>query len=116
MLAIAVAICVSLTSGCGSDKKPASGTGTDKKFTAAQQNLTIDKKDTPVETTFTNGDPKEVSPKEDNGVKAEVKDKKVVFTWTGDLPAEDKTANFTVKGGSTGNDTTTVKVTVKKKA
>jgi len=120
MLAIAIAICFSVNVGCSpSDKKPAAtttttGTVTDKKFAAEKGEGVIEKDK--VEVTFKNGKPKTVAPDLKDGIKAAIDGEKAVFSWTGDLPAEAKTAEFTVKGGKDDKEEAVIKITVKAKA
>jgi hypothetical protein len=124
MLALAIAICFSFSMGCtpakeGAKKDAAAPAGMDdkgdKKFAAEKMEGTLDKKDAKVEIAFKNGDPKEVDPKEKEGIKAAITDKKVVFTQPADGGAEDKTVEFTVKGGKDDKEEAKIKITIKKK-
>jgi len=118
-LAIAVVFTMNMT-GCSESKKKTTTTapaaGEAKKFAAEKGEGEIKAKDGTFEATFKEGDPKSVDPKEKDGVSAEVKEKKVIFTWKGELPDADKTAEFTVKGGKEDKEEVKIKITVKKKA
>jgi hypothetical protein len=124
MLAIAIAFCFSFsTTGCNKPaenktKTEATGTGTAAKdFKGSATTGTLDKKDAKAEITFSNGEVKSVDPIEKDGVKTEIKDKKVViFTQTIDAPAEDKTVDFVVKGGKEDKEEVKIKITIKKKS
>ena len=85
-----------------------------KTFASDPGEVTLAKKDAAATVSFKNGEPKAVTSTAD--VKAEVKDKTVVFTQLIDAPAEAKVVEFTVKGGKDGAEEAKIKVTLSKKS
>ena len=98
------------TTGC----TPAKPKGTDK-FEAEKAKETLKAKGGTVTIAFKKGEPDSVDPKDKDGVTAEIKDKKVVFTSTVEPPDADKTIKFTIKGGKDKKEEAVIEITLAKK-